>query len=136
MIAGFYSQCRFFRVVPDFMAQFGYHGNPDVTAAWLDANIPDDRVRLGNKRGTVTFACDGPNTRTTQLFINLKDNSHLDLQGFASVGKVTRGMEVVDSIFAGYREEASQQQISRKGNAYLMAVFPEMDYIEQARLVD
>ena len=134
--AGFFSDCRFYRVVPDFMAQFGYHGKPDITAVWVDATLPDEPPRQRNTRGTITFATRGPNTRTTQLFVNLADNAHLDEQGFAPFGRVTRGLAVVDAVYGGYGEKPSQQQIHREGNAYLNEQFPKMDYIESARLVD
>ena len=134
--AGFYSDCRFFRVMANFMAQFGFHGDPEVTAVWADATIPDDPIKGSNTRGTITFATRGANTRTTQLFINFVDNSRLDGQGFAAFGSVTQGMEVVDSIHNGYGQKPSQQQIGRKGNAYLRKLFPEMDFIEYARVVD
>ncbi len=132
--AGFYDQCRFFRVIPDFMAQFGYHGDPAVTAAWLEATIANDPVRQSSTRGTLSFAADGPDTRTTQVFISLMDNSNLDAQGFASFGSVTTGMDVVDSLFGGYGNGPSQKRISREGNAYLEANFPELDYIFSARV--
>ena len=132
--AGFYDQCRFYRVIPDFMAQFGYHGDPAVTAAWLEATIADDPVRQSSTRGTLSFAADGPHTRTTQVFISLMDNSNLDAQGFASFGSVTAGMKVVDSLFGGYGNGPSQKRISREGNAYLEASFPELDYILSARV--
>ena len=134
--AGFYSDCRFFRVLPNFMAQFGFHGDPEVTAVWVDATIPDDPFKQSNTRGVITFATRGANTRTTQVFINFKDNSYLDGQGFAGFGSVTQGMEVVDSIYSGYGEKPRQQQIGTKGNSYLRKIFPEMDYIEHARVVD
>ena len=134
--AGFYTECRFFRVMENFMAQFGFHGNPEVTGVWADATIPDDPIKGSNTRGTITFATRGANTRTTQLFINLIDNSRLDGQGFAAFGSVTQGMDVVDSIHSGYGEKPSQQQLGRKGNSYLKKLFPDMDYIEYARIVD
>src|SRR5207244_6499652 len=103
--SGYYDGVRFFRVIPGFMAQFGIHGDPQVSATWRERSIPDDPVRQSNARGMVTFATAGPNTRTTQVFINYRDNAGLDGQGFAPFGQVVEGMEVVDRLFAGYRSE-------------------------------
>lgn len=135
--AGFYNECRFFRVVPNFMAQWGFHGDPEITAAWFEATIPDDPVKESNKRGAITFAKQRePNTRTTQLFINYTDNTHLDGKGFAPFGKVVEGMEAVDSINSEYGQKPNQQQIGAKGNHYLKKIFPNLDYIKQARIID
>ncbi|MGC4082711.1 MAG: peptidylprolyl isomerase [Vicinamibacterales bacterium] len=139
--AGFYDDVRFFRVIPNFMAQFGIHGNPSVMAAWRPATLKDDPVKQSNLRGFVTFATAGPNTRTTQLFINFKDNSSLDRQGFAPFGEVTSGMDIVDKIYDGYGEGAprgkgpEQGRIQNEGNAYLTKDFPRMDYIKTATIV-
>jgi peptidyl-prolyl cis-trans isomerase A (cyclophilin A) len=139
--AGFYDDVRFFRVIPNFMAQFGIHGNPEVMKAWRPATLKDDPVKGSNTRGMVTFATAGPNTRTTQLFINFKDNSSLDKQGFAPFGEVTTGMDVVDKIYDGYGEGAprgkgpEQGRIQNEGNAYLTKDFPRMDYIKSATIV-
>ena len=99
---GYYDGAKFFRNLPEFMAQFGLHGDPDVTAVWMDRNIPDDSVRQSNLRGTVSFAMGGPNTRSTQLFINKRDNSRLDAMGFAPIGRVIEGMQADDSLYEGY----------------------------------
>lgn len=135
--AGFYDDCRFFRVVPDFMVQFGINGDPQVQTKWRNANIKDDPVTKSNTRGMVTFATAGPNTRTTQIFVNFKDNSFLDRQGFAPFGKVSEeGMKIVDSLNAEYREQPSQGSIQSKGNEYLNANFPNLDYVKKATIVE
>jgi peptidyl-prolyl cis-trans isomerase A (cyclophilin A) len=134
---GFYDDCAFFRVLPGFMAQGGINGDPEVMAKWRDANIPDDRVVKSNERGYVTFAKSGaPNSRSTQFFINYADNSRLDDMGFSPFGQVIKGMKVVDSINAEYREEPDQQQIQYNGNAYLRKSFPQLDYIKTARVAE
>jgi peptidyl-prolyl cis-trans isomerase A (cyclophilin A) len=138
---GYFDDVRFFRVISGFMAQFGIHGNPAVSRAWRQAQIEDDPVVESNKRGMVSFAMGGPNTRTTQLFINYADNSRLDASGFPPFGKVTVGMEVVDAIFSGYGEGApngagpAQNRVQGEGNAYLNSDFPKLDYIKTARIV-
>jgi len=137
---GYYDGVPFFRNIAGFMAQFGMHGDPEVMAVWRVARIADDPVVGSNTRGTVSFATAGPNTRTVQLFINHADNSRLDAQGFAPFGRVVRGMETVDLLYAGYGESPprgqgpTQERIQAEGNAYLRAEFPLMDYIERARL--
>ena len=139
---GYYDGVRFFRVVSGFMAQFGLHGDPAINAAWEDASIADDPVVGSNTRGMVTFAMAGPDSRTTQLFINLVDNVRLDRMGFAPFGKVIEGMETVDALHSGYGEGAPrgrgprQDRIGTEGNAYLTAEFPELDSILTARIVE
>jgi peptidyl-prolyl cis-trans isomerase A (cyclophilin A) len=135
--AGFFNDTRFFRVVPDFMVQFGIHASPQVSAKWENATIPDDSLRQSNTRGTITYATRGKDSRTTQVFINFKDkNSFLDGQGFTPFGKVTEGMEVVDSINAEYGEAPQQPMITRSGNAYLDTDFPNLDRIKSARIIE
>jgi len=138
---GFYDNVRFFRVISGFMVQFGINGDPALSAHWRGANIPDDPVRQSNKRGMITFATAGPNTRTTQVFINFGDNSALDGQGFAPFGRVVSGMNVVDSLNAEYGEGAprgrgpDQGRLQMEGNAYLMRDFKRMDYVKKATIV-
>jgi cyclophilin family peptidyl-prolyl cis-trans isomerase len=137
---GFYDDVRFFRVIDGFMAQFGIHGIPAVATAWTNANIKDDPGKQSNKRGFVTFATRGPNTRTTQLFINFGDNAGLDKQGFSPFGEVTKGMDVVDKIYNGYGDGAprgrgpDQGRVQSEGNAYLAKDFPKLDYIKTATI--
>src|SRR5215831_2576721 len=141
---GFYDNNRFFRVIRSprpFMAQFGINGDPAISAKWLNANIPDDPVTQHNVRGMITFATGGPNTRTTQLFINYDDNSRLDESGFSPFGNVVSGMEIVDKLYAGYGEGApqgsgpDQDRIQSEGNAYLNKNFPLLDYIKTAHVL-
>jgi peptidyl-prolyl cis-trans isomerase A (cyclophilin A) len=137
---GFYDNDRFFRVISGFMVQFGINGDPRISAAWQNANIPDDPVRESNKRGYITFATAGPHTRTTQVFINYADNQGLDSQGFSPFGRVVSGINVVDALYAGYGEGAPQGQgpeqdrVQKEGNAYLMKDFPKLDYIKKATI--
>ena len=132
---GYYDTSRFFRVVPDFMVQFGIHGDPKIQAPWREANITDDPVTQSNKRGFITFANRGPNSRTTQVFINFGDNSRLDARGFAPFGQVVSGMEIVDKINAQYGEQPEQGRIQEEGNAYLAKEFPKLDVIQKASIV-
>lgn len=135
---GFYDEQRFFRVVPGFVAQWGMSGDPELTRIWHSANIPDDPVRGTNTPGTLTFAkTRAPNSRSTQLFINLGDNSRsLDAQGFAPFGRVVEGMDAVAAINSEYGQRPDQQKIGQRGNAYLQAEFPHLDYIHRARVID
>lgn len=131
--AGFYNQCRFFRVVSNFVVQFGMNGDPQVQAKWRTP-IKDDPVLTTNARGTVTFATSGPNTRTTQLFINTNANGNafLDQQGFSPFGEVISGMDVVDRIYNGYGEQPNQALIRQRGNGYLVENFPKLSFIVTA----
>jgi peptidyl-prolyl cis-trans isomerase A (cyclophilin A) len=136
--AHFYDGNEFFRVVKGFVVQFGISGFPKVSSAWQNANILDDPVKASNTVGTITYADGGPNTRTTQVFINLANNaSNLDTQGFAPFGKVTTGMAVVKKLYAGYGEAVTnlQPQIASQGNAFLKKRFPKLDSVIRARIV-
>ena len=137
---GYYDNVRFFRVIPGFMVQFGIHGDPGVSAQWRQAQIPDDKVTQSNKRGYVTFATAGPNTRTTQVFINFGDNAGLDGQGFSPFGQVIQGMDVVDRLNPEYGEGAprgrgpDQGRLQQEGNAYLQKDFSRMDFVRKATI--
>lgn len=130
--AGFFTDAYFFRIVKGFVTQFGIHSNPAISKAWRAANIPDDPVRESNKRGTLSFATAGPNTRTTQIFINLVDNARLDSMGFSPFAQVVEGMDVVDKLYDGYGEAPDQGMIQEQGGAYLKKNFPLMDNIKSA----
>lgn len=132
---GFYDGTRFFRVLPNFVVQWGLYGDPKVGALWRDANINDDPVTQSNKRGTIVFATAGPNTRTTQLFINYRDNTNLDASGFAPFGVVSSGMEIVEKINPEHRQDPDQGLIQTQGNAYLNKAYPKLDYIKKATIV-
>jgi peptidyl-prolyl cis-trans isomerase A (cyclophilin A) len=138
---GFYNDARFFRVISGFMVQFGINGDPQISKVWRDANIKDDPVKASNKRGMITFATAGPDTRTTQVFINFGDNAGLDDQGFAPFGQVISGMDAVDALYAEYGEGAPQGHgpnqgvVQSMGNAYLAKAFPKLDYIKTATIV-
>lgn len=138
---GFYDEARFFRAVPGFMVQFGINGSPDIAKRWINARIPPDKVTQGNKKGSITFAMGAtPDTRTTQVFINFRNNSNLDGMGFAPFGEVVSGIEAVDKIYTGYGEAAPkgggppQARVQMEGNAYLMKSYPKMDYIKKATI--
>ena len=137
--AGFYDDVAFFRVIANFVAQFGLTGDPAVNGVWRDATIPDDPPSQSNLKGTVVFATAGPNTRTTQVFINLKDNARLDAMGFAPFGKV-RDMKVAQSLWVGYGEGApggkgpDQRKLGDEGEPYLSG-FPKLDRITKASVL-
>lgn len=139
---GYYNDVRFFRAIEDFMVQWGINGYPQVSEAWREAKIMDDEVKESNLRGRITFATAGKNTRTTQLFINYKDNTNLDGMGFSPFGEVVEGMDVVDSLFKGYGEGQPrgrgphQAKTQKGGNAYLDAEFPKLDRIIKMEFVD
>ena len=137
---GFYDDIRFHRVISGFMVQFGINGTPPVQAIWRSQRFKDDPVKQSNKRGFITFATSGPNSRTTQVFINFGDNSRLDGMGFASFGQVSSGMNVVDQLYADYGEGApqgrgpNQGRIQGEGNAYLTRDFPNLDFVRKATI--
>jgi cyclophilin family peptidyl-prolyl cis-trans isomerase len=163
---GYFDDSRFFRVRERFIAQFGIPGKPGpppgteglghpdhagrpasprvslIASDWRLRPMPDDSVKQENRRGTIAYAMTGPGTRTTQLFINLVDNLQLDAQGFAPIGRVIRGMDVVDSLYAGYDEAAGggmrgrkQDSLFARGNAYLDAHYPRLDRLIRARIL-
>jgi peptidyl-prolyl cis-trans isomerase A (cyclophilin A) len=132
---GFFTNAAFFRVVPGFIVQFGLNANPAINKVWEHASIKDDPVMGSNSRGTLVFATAGPNTRTTQLFINFGNNAGLDRQGFAPFGTVTDGMDVVDKINPSYGERPDQQRITEEGDGYLVKNFPMIDKITMAKIL-
>jgi len=143
--AGFFDEARFFRVIPRFMAQFGIGSTPIKHREWSRKAIKDDAVKVSNSRGTITFATSGKDSRTTQLFVNFVDNKFLDKEGFAPVGRVIKGLDVIDSLYGGYGEGGkgdgsdgkgpSQGRIVNEGNAYLDSVFPKLSYIVSTSFV-
>lgn len=140
--AGFYDDTRFFRVLEGFVVQFGISGDPAQNAEWRGERIPDDPVMQSNDRGTVSFAMAGPDSRATQLFVNLGDNRKLDTMGFAPIGEVVEGMDVLDSLFSGYGEGAprgrgpDQSEIHAAGNDYLDRNYPRLDAIRAAYVIE
>ena len=137
----YYDGSRFFRVLPNFVAQFGESGNPRVAKIWDVRTFPDDPVKQSNTRGTVTFATAGANTRTTQLFVSTGNNARLDRLGFAPFGRVIAGMGVVDSLYSGYGEGPpagkgpDQDRMAAEGTPYLERSFPRLDWIRETRIV-
>jgi peptidyl-prolyl cis-trans isomerase A (cyclophilin A) len=133
---GFYDGQILFRVVPGFVVQFGISADPRISAVWQNANIKDDPKKHSNTKGTITFATSGPNSRTTQVFINLGNNGNLDNMGFTPFGEVS-GMDVVEHFYGGYADQPTghQGEISSQGNAYLEKNFPKLDKIKSATIV-
>jgi len=138
---GYYNDVAFFRVISGFMAQVGISGDPALNTEWREKRIPDDPVKASNARGIATFATSGPNSRTTQVFINFSDNSRLDGMGFAPFGKI-KDMTTVDALYNGYGEGAprgrgpDQGRMQSEGNAYLRESFPKLDYIKSAKVIE
>jgi peptidyl-prolyl cis-trans isomerase A (cyclophilin A) len=132
----YYDGVRFFRVVPGFVVQYGIHPKPKIARVWQTASIKDDPVKHSNGPWTMTFATAGPDTRTTQIFINLVDNASLDSQGFAPFAVVTHGRKVVAKLYSGYREQptSAQQQMVEQGDAFVRKHFPKLDRILTARI--
>lgn len=133
---GFFDGAPFFRLVPGFVVQWGMNPNPAVNKVWANANIKDDGVKESNKPGYLTFAqTSQPNSRSTQLFINFKDNGRLDAMGFAPIGKIVDGMDVVEKFYAGYGEAPDQQALQEQGKAYYEKNFPQLDIIKTAKVM-
>ncbi len=132
---GYFTDAAFFRNIPGFMVQFGLSADPEVNKVWHNANIKDDPGKQSNAPGMITFATAGPNTRTTQLFINFGNNTFLDSQGFSPFGKVISGMDVVQKLYSGYGERPDQGSITNQGKAYLDKNFPNLDSIKSAAIV-
>jgi peptidyl-prolyl cis-trans isomerase A (cyclophilin A) len=132
---GYFDGAAFFRVVPNFIVQFGLSADPAVNTVWRSSNFKDDPVTQSNKPGTITFATAGPNTRTTQLFINFGNNSFLDGQGFSPFGQVTKGMDVALKLHSGYGERPDQGAITTQGKTYLEKNFPNLDTIQSTTIL-
>jgi peptidyl-prolyl cis-trans isomerase A (cyclophilin A) len=132
---GFFDEQRFFRVIPQYIAQFGASADPKKNDRWDDAKIPDDPRTQSNSRGTLSFAAEAPNTRSHQLFFNLKDNPKLDPQNFIPIGRVVEGMPVLDALYDDYGDTPKYRLVATLGNEYLHRMFPHMDYIRTARVI-
>lgn len=136
----YFTDIAFFRNIAGFMVQFGIHGDPQLNEIWKDAKITDDPVVKSNTPGYVSFATSGPNTRTVQMFINHGANDSLDGMGFSPFGQVVEGLSVVKELYSGYGEGAPrgrgprQDLIQKQGNSYLKAEFPQLDYIQSAKI--
>jgi peptidyl-prolyl cis-trans isomerase A (cyclophilin A) len=134
VVNNFFADAAFFRYVPNFIVQFGLPANPAIGRVWQSANIKDDPVKHGNTKGTLVFATAGPNTRTTQFFINFADNTPLDAQGFAAFGQVVSGMNIAEGLYSGYGEKPDQGMITTQGKAYLDKSFPKLDTIKSTTI--
>jgi len=133
----FFTDAAFFRYVPGFIVQFGIPAKPEIARVWENANISDDPIKPGNsnKKGTLVFATAGPNTRTTQFFVNLNNNPGLDSQHFTPFGEVTEGLDIVQGFYSGYGEQPNQGLIQSQGKAYLDKSFPKLDSIKSATVL-
>lgn len=141
VVNDYFTEARFFRVAPGFVVQFGLHGNPEVNKVWRQATIKDEPVISSNVKGAITFAKGGRDSRTTQVYINLKDNTKLDNMGFSPFGKVVEGMDVVERLYSGYGDSPprgngpNQGRVVMEGNEYLNRAFPELDFIKKATVL-
>ena len=140
---GFFDDSRFYRIREGAFVQFGIPGKPEIAKVWRHEAMQDDPVTQSNLRGFIAYAMTGPNTRTTQLYINLKDNVHQDAQGFAPIGKVIIGMEVLDKLYSGYAETSGggmragkQARLFEEGNVYLDKEFPKLDKLVKAEIIN
>lgn len=135
---GYYDGARFFRSIRGFVTQFGIAADPALSAQWRGKQIADDSVLQSNRRGALVFASGGPNTRTTQMFVNLRDNPRLDAMGFSPIGEIIRGIDAIDSLYVGYGDGPNgpqQDKIGAEGEAYLAANFPLLDRIVMAKVI-
>jgi peptidyl-prolyl cis-trans isomerase A (cyclophilin A) len=139
---GFFDNSRLFRIRANYIAQFGIAGDPMIAKTWQHRSFPDDAVKQSNLRGYVAYAMTGPNTRTTQIYVNLKDNTNLDAQGFSPIGKVVEGMDVVDKFYSEYGESSGggmrtgkQDKMFEEGNVFLDREFPQLDKLKSARVL-
>jgi peptidyl-prolyl cis-trans isomerase A (cyclophilin A) len=133
---GFYDGAYFFRTLPNFVVQFGLNGSPEVSKAWETRTLQDEPVKQSNQPGFISYAMGGPNSRTTQIFINKVDNSRLDALGFAPFAKIIDGMHVVEQFYGGYANNVPDQgRIRREGNSFLSSEYPKLDSIVKARVV-
>lgn len=140
--ARYFDEARFYRVIRGFVAQFGIHRDSKTSELWRQLKIVDDPQKEKNRRGTLSFAQNGPNTRTTQIFINLADNKRLDGQGFVPFGRITEGIEIADKLAFLYGETAPSgagpdaAKAEAMGNSYLISQFPRLDHIKSARVIE
>lgn len=138
---GYYNEARFYRVIRNYVAQFGIHRDPKQGELWRELRFPDEAVKLGNKKGTLSFAQSGPNTRNVQVFINLKDNAPLDKQGFPAFGRIVEGMDAAEKLNFVYGELQPKGggpdgiKAEMQGNRYFELQYPRLDYIRKAAVL-